>query len=525
MAGQESKTLFSSERFHPGLGWFMCGMAAGMGASLIWAGLKGGFLLFAVSLLFLVVLIEKRVQHHLAAIGGFLAAVDVFVISLWLSPPCDVATISPRQLPDGSIELACEPQSGMGLMALGSLVGTLVIIGLLYVVVRERRRHAASIGAEGPPPSRLRTVEAACVAVAIAASLTATIPVMRLNAWSPTALVRMGSADPIAELALRADPSFKIFAPEAHYDGVYFYAIGVDPLATGEAHELLDLGAHRYTHPLYGWLAWALSFGQTRLVPSALLAINVIAMGVAAAGCTRLARSFGMSPWWGLAVALNPGLIASVSFDTAEPLGAAILLLAMSAWFRGRTLVGGLGLFLVCMTRQPFVVIPIGLAIWEIVKNRRVLPSSKLLSRLGILATGPVAMALWHVYLFGQFGEWPFETGDLVLAFPFEGWAGALRMSAELGGLQFAQIGLASLPLLVVSLTLALIATSRAIYFRSQTAAIYLGLMVIYFCLERLAIVFPKELLRFSAIPWLLTPFVFLLGDRAKRAIPETRLG
>ena len=40
------------------------------------------------------------------------------------------------------------------------------------------------------------------------------------------------------------------------YDGAYFYAIARDPIATGQAHRLLNEAPYYWGHPAYGWLAW-----------------------------------------------------------------------------------------------------------------------------------------------------------------------------------------------------------------------------------------------------------------------------
>ena len=47
----------------------------------------------------------------------------------------------------------------------------------------------------------------------------------------------------IAKLAVRDDPASGCASGSGFYDGAYFYAIARDPLATGQAHQLLDRGA------------------------------------------------------------------------------------------------------------------------------------------------------------------------------------------------------------------------------------------------------------------------------------------
>src|SRR5581483_1565689 len=52
------------------------------------------------------------------------------------------------------------------------------------------------------------------------------------------------------------------------YDGQFYYQIARNPLG---AAQFMDNAPYRYQHLLYGLLAWFLSFGQTSLVPYALL--------------------------------------------------------------------------------------------------------------------------------------------------------------------------------------------------------------------------------------------------------------
>ena len=71
-----------------------------------------------------------------------------------------------------------------------------------------------------------------------------------------TLLVHMSANEPIAQLV---PPPLSVVGRGAHYDGVYYYAVARDPLARGQAHELVDSASYRYVHPGYGWLAWIAS--------------------------------------------------------------------------------------------------------------------------------------------------------------------------------------------------------------------------------------------------------------------------
>src|SRR5215204_1959084 len=177
-------------------------------------------------------------------------------------------------------------------------------------------------------PARLRRIAldprfpvACCAAAAVATCLAAALAVMRPHDYRTSALVHMSDGEAIAGVARATDPEFILYPLSSHYDGVYYYAIARDPLARRGEHRLIDLASYRYGHAGFGWLAWAASAGRSRAVPAALLAVALLCAGVAGAAGSLLARDLSMSPWLGLAIALNPGLVYSVTAVTSEAAG------------------------------------------------------------------------------------------------------------------------------------------------------------------------------------------------------------
>src|SRR2546426_368028 len=76
---------------------------------------------------------------------------------------------------------------------------------------------------------------------------------------STSVLVRMAETERMAQIPRSAGQKFRLVLSSDHYDGVYFYAVAVDPVARGLAHRLIDHGAYRYSHGGYGLLAWLFS--------------------------------------------------------------------------------------------------------------------------------------------------------------------------------------------------------------------------------------------------------------------------
>jgi hypothetical protein len=87
--------------------------------------------------------------------------------------------------------------------------------------------------------SRRHLIPAVCAAAALLSAAGGVAASLHWVEWDTSALVRMHDTLPLAKLATRSDPGFRLRTNSGFYDGAYFYAIARDPLATGEAHQLL----------------------------------------------------------------------------------------------------------------------------------------------------------------------------------------------------------------------------------------------------------------------------------------------
>jgi hypothetical protein len=234
-----------------------------------------------------------------------------------------------------------------------------------------------------------------CAGIALATSVAAVLATVSIAGWNPTVLVRMAEEQQLAPLARAADPDFVFVHYHGRGDGVSYYAIARDPLARGEEHRLFTWPAYRYGHPGYSWLAWALTLGSAALVPYAFLVLNLVGMGVAGAAASLIARELGYTEWAGLAIALNPGLIYSTTIDTSEPVAAALLLVVLLLWLRGRWRLALPLIVALCFMKEWFVLVPVGLALWEplrFVRTRR--PELRVRSGALVLTIVPSASGI-----------------------------------------------------------------------------------------------------------------------------------
>lgn len=320
--------------------------------------------------------------------------------------------------------------------------------------------------------------------------------------WNVAGLVRMHDTVPLAKLAQRDDPGFPLRHESGFYDGAYYYANARDPLATGEAHRLIEEQPYHFGHPLYGWVTWLVSGGgQPRAVPYALLFVGLASIFFAGIGASLLAVSLGWSAWGGLAVALDPGLVFSVNVDTTEPLGAALLLFGLLA-HRVERRGFALALFAaLCLVKEPLVLVPLASAAWDVCRRRR--PP--------LLAAAVVPAAAWWLYLRVHLGAFPFGQGKERLTAPLLGWAHALSGAAAQSwnpGIDTAQLGQAAVPLIIVAALFIVVGAIRALRLRTAVDVSLLVLAALYACGSTSAFQYPKDLIREPALVLLLVPFV-----------------
>lgn len=362
------------------------------------------------------------------------------------------------------------------------------------------------------PGAGAHRVEAVSLWCAIVTLLVAAIPVavaIDKAGGKPSVLVRMQADEPMADFARAADPEFA-FVNQAHYDGVYFYAVATDPFATGEAHSLIDKAAYRYGHAGYGWLAWVASLGRTSAVPVALLTLGLAGLAIAAIALSRTAVALGWTPWAGLAVAFNPGLLYSLTALTSETVGAAFTALALLGWVRKRYVWGAVAATAACLVKEPFLLVPAGLALWELgrwLAHREVVTTIR---RIALLSIGPMLFVCWYVYIRVQFGEWSFEATEGFFAVPPFGWLEAMGHASTMatGADLESQLGAASAPLLAAVGAALLVGLVQAVRVRNPVGAVFVLLALLALALRPLGVLFPKDMIRELSIPLMLLPLV-----------------
>lgn len=354
-------------------------------------------------------------------------------------------------------------------------------------------------------------VAATCALITLITALIPVIGALRAQGGDPSGLVRMAAEEPLAALATQADTDFRFVDQGAHYDGVYFYAIALDPFARGEAHQLIDNSAYRYGHAGYGWLARIVSLGRPSAVPTALLLLGLAGLCLAAAGLAMLSKTLGLTPWLGLAVPFNPGLLYSLTALTSETVAAAFLVFGLLFWIRGRYSAAAPILIALCFIKEPWNVVPVGLGLWEIVMWLQQKRSAETLRRLAILAAGPILFGAWFLYLKSTFGQWPTEGTEGFFSFPLAGWFESIWEASRFATADFltSQIGAASAPMLAATgaaLLLGLIKASRP---TTPVEIPFVLMTLVAFTLRPLGLLYPKDQIREVALQLMLLPIIF----------------
>jgi hypothetical protein len=170
--------------------------------------------------------------------------------------------------------------------------------------------------------------------------------------------------------------------PSIGHDGRFFFVQANDPfLLDPEANiDFVDRPVYRSQRMLYPLLAGFGGVFSPSWVIWGLAIVNLVALGVGTWAVSSYASAYGLTPWLGLAFALNPGLINELTIDGAGVLAFALLCASVAAMDRDRGAAAIGLLVLSALTREVMLVGAAGLAVWLYRRGER----SDALAALGI---------------------------------------------------------------------------------------------------------------------------------------------
>ena len=242
----------------------------------------------------------------------------------------------------------------------------------------------------------------------------------------------------------RLDSPIAIAPDSLGYDGQFFYRLALDPFSfQPTAHGItFDDPAKRSARIVYPLLAWLVSLGQPRLVPAALLLVNLAGLAALAASASWLTRRLALPSWLPFAILAWPGWLITLTDDTAEIVATALLLSALAAYLSNRLLLFAPLAAAATLTRETTLPIFVGLFAFEVFRatlstslrgaQRRGNPGQQARS----LPMHPLAMTLLALLPFALWRELA-GVGQRLGGSPDLGWplAGAIEaLVADLDG-------------------------------------------------------------------------------------------
>jgi len=210
--------------------------------------------------------------------------------------------------------------------------------------------------------------------------------------------------------------------PALGHDGKYFFVQAHDPflLDPEENIAVIDRPLYRSQRMLYPLLAGGFGVFSSTMIIWGLLLVNVFAFGAGSFATAVVAERMGGLAWWGLAFALNVGIVSELNIDGAGVIATALAFGAVAAVLCGKDGWAVVLLSLAGLSREVMLVSAVGVGWWVWRAGRRRLASF-------VVVVPCAVVGLWAVYLRFRLG-WESGANEAGFAFepPFVGMVKAL---------------------------------------------------------------------------------------------------
>jgi hypothetical protein len=185
---------------------------------------------------------------------------------------------------------------------------------------------------------------------------------------------------------------------------------------------------------------------------------------------------------------------------------------------KGRYGLAALLIVAACLDKEQYVVVPLGLAVWEIIdaSRRRARPDRPAIKAVAVIA-GPLVLSVWYLYVHSRLRAWPWTYQPGNFGKPFAGWRETFHFAHVLSGGSFeqSQIGAITPPVLVAVAMIIILAAIKALRIRSPFDAPLLGMAVITSMQGWHTLLYPHELIRIPAVALLFALAVLLAKPRS----------
>lgn len=259
--------------------------------------------------------------------------------------------------------------------------------------------------------------------------------------------------------------------PKKGYDGQFYYRFALNPFNWHHtAYGITIDHPYRYTRLGYPLVAWVVSLGQHRLVPVALVVINLICVAIIGWLGGKFARESGRHALWGLLFVAYFGLVISVGRDTAEPLADACMLGGLLAYRHARYVLAAVAIAFGVITNEPILVVAVAIALTRLyaMYRRRARPGLPDLVWVLPGAAYVVLQAVQHFVVHGKAGGVADVTQNFTL--PFKALVPALVRDFRL--MSWTHLGMYDINL-IEFIALAAVVVAGLLVLRSTTAPVH----------------------------------------------------
>lgn len=260
------------------------------------------------------------------------------------------------------------------------------------------------------PPAWL--VGAAGLAIGVVIAL----KVLVQNGMDPSIFLALGEESPVQSAYARGLLGEVSTRHDLGHDGKFFFAQANDPWYVNPQRNaaVLDKPQYRGGRMLFPMIAGGFGLFPPEVIVWSMLVTNLLGLALGAILAARLAMLWGATPWLGLGVPLNIGLLFELDIGGAGILAYACCLAAVYALVRDRTWLASLLLAAAALSREVMVAFALGVFFLWWLEERRAL--------WRILVTPIVAMAVWNAYLwFRLMGVSGVGGAQKLFAAPFVG--------------------------------------------------------------------------------------------------------
>ncbi len=282
------------------------------------------------------------------------------------------------------------------------------------------------------------------------------------------------------------------------HDGKYYFVHAHDPflLDPDTYARIIDRPVYRTQRILYPLLASVGGLLQGWAVAWGLIVVNLMAMALGTWATAKLAVSLGTSAWWGLAFALNPGVIFELIIDGAGTLAWALAVLGVWLLVEGKYRGAVVAVVAAVLAREAMILVAAGLTIglWKQDRTKAI-----------AMAVWPsLAALLWALWVRWRLGVPVLTSESEEIGVPFAGLVSAATRWLEEPG--------RNLVLGLVVIALLLVATMQVIRRPSLVAYSTIGFVVLAPLLTRQVWLNYFDITR--AIAPLFTTYVLVLFAR-----------